>query len=72
LIKADLNRRVNIALIGTGGMGSAHARNLARLIPESNLIALCDIHLEVAQAVADELGIARVVRDYHELLVNPV
>ena len=61
---------VNIAVIGTGRMGSVHARNLARLIPEANLVALCDIRLEVAQAVADELGIQRVVKDYHELLAD--
>ncbi len=61
-------RPVNIAVIGTGRMGSVHTRNLARLIPEANLVAVCDIRLEVAQAIADELGIQRVVRDYHDLL----
>ncbi len=64
-------RRVNIAVIGTGRMGSVHARNLARSIPEANLVAVCDIRLEVAQAVAGELGIQRVVADYHELLADP-
>jgi len=63
-----MTQQVNIAVIGTGRMGSVHTRNLARLIPEANLTAVCDIRLEVAQAVADELGIRRVVRDYHELL----
>jgi myo-inositol 2-dehydrogenase/D-chiro-inositol 1-dehydrogenase len=62
--------RVNIAVIGTGRMGSVHTRNLARLIPEANLVAVCDIRLEVAQAVADELGIQRVVKDYHEFLAD--
>jgi myo-inositol 2-dehydrogenase/D-chiro-inositol 1-dehydrogenase len=52
-------------------MGSVHVRNLARKIPEANLVALCDIRLEAAQALADELGIPRVVRDYHELLADP-
>ena len=33
--------------------------------------AICDIRLEVAQALADELGIHRVVEDYHELLADP-
>jgi len=61
-------RKINIAVIGTGRMGSVHVRNIARLIPEANLVALCDIRLEVAQTVADECGIQRVVRDYHELL----
>lgn len=52
-------------------MGSVHCRNLARSIPEANLAALCDIRLEVAQAVADEIGVARVVKDYHDLLNDP-
>ena len=63
-------RPVNIAVIGTGRMGSVHTRNLARFIPEANLVALCDIRLEVAQALADELGVKRVVRDYHDLLAD--
>src|SRR5512139_3345381 len=63
-----MTRKVKIAVIGTGRMGSVHTRNLARLIPEADLCAVCDIRLEVAQAVADELGIQRVVRDYHALL----
>ncbi len=63
--------RLNIAVIGTGRMGSVHVRNLVRSIPEANLVALCDIRLDVAQALADELGISRVVADYHELLADP-
>src|SRR5512139_361675 len=63
-----MERRVNIAVIGTGRIGSMHTRNLARSIHEANVVAVCDIRLEVAQAVADELGIERVVKDYHELL----
>ncbi|RPI24865.1 MAG: inositol 2-dehydrogenase [Chloroflexota bacterium] len=59
---------MNIAVIGTGRMGSVHARNLRRSIPEANLAAVCDIRLEVAQAVADELNVTRVVKDYHEIL----
>jgi myo-inositol 2-dehydrogenase/D-chiro-inositol 1-dehydrogenase len=66
-----MTRQVNIAVIGTGRMGSVHTRNLVRLIPEANLLAVCDIRLEVAQAVADELGVQRVERDYHALLEDP-
>jgi myo-inositol 2-dehydrogenase/D-chiro-inositol 1-dehydrogenase len=51
-------------------MASVHTRNLARLIPEANLVAVCDIRLEVAQAVANDLGIQHVVKDYHELLAD--
>jgi myo-inositol 2-dehydrogenase/D-chiro-inositol 1-dehydrogenase len=66
-----MTRKVKIAVIGTGRMGSVHVRNIARLIPEADLVAVCDIRLEVAQAVADEHGIQRVVKDYHELLADP-
>ena len=52
-------------------MGSVHVRNIARQIPEADLVAICDIRLEVAQAVADGLDIQRVVKDYHELLADP-
>ncbi len=61
-------RQVNIAVIGTGRIGSVHSRNLVRSIHEANVVALCDIRLEVAQAVAEELGVDRVVKDYHDLL----
>ncbi len=63
-------KKIKIAVIGTGRMGSVHARNLARLIPEADLVAVCDLRLDVAQALADELGVKRVVRDYHELLAD--
>jgi myo-inositol 2-dehydrogenase/D-chiro-inositol 1-dehydrogenase len=65
-----MKRKVDMAVIGTGRMGSVHVRNLARLIPEANLVAVCDIRLDVAKAVAEECGIQRVVKDYHELLAE--
>lgn len=66
-----MTKKVKIAVIGTGRMGSVHCRNIVRDIPEADLVAVCDIRLEVAQAVADELGIQRVVEDYHQLLTDP-
>jgi myo-inositol 2-dehydrogenase/D-chiro-inositol 1-dehydrogenase len=69
--RGAMNKRVKIAVIGTGRMGSVHCRNIVQAIPEAELVALCDIRLEVAQELAAELGIERVVRDYHELLADP-
>ncbi len=63
-----MKKPVKIAVIGTGRIGSVHTRDLIQSIPEAEVVAICDIRLEVAQAVADELGIERVVKDYHELL----
>jgi myo-inositol 2-dehydrogenase/D-chiro-inositol 1-dehydrogenase len=51
-------------------MGSVHVRNVAHLIPEANLVAVCDLRPEVAQAVAGELGVQRVVTDFHDLLAG--
>lgn len=66
----EVEDRLKIGVIGTGRIGSFHTRNLVRRIPEANVVAVCDIRLDVAQAVADELGIRRVVRDYRELLAD--
>jgi myo-inositol 2-dehydrogenase / D-chiro-inositol 1-dehydrogenase len=63
-----MKTKVNLAVIGTGRMGSVHARNIVRQIPAAELVAVCDIRLEVAEAVAQELGVPRVVKDYHDLL----
>ena len=65
-----MNRKINLAVIGTGRMGSEHVANIVNKVPEANLVAVCDIRLDVAQAVADKWGITRVVRDYHELLAD--
>ena len=65
-----MNRKINFAVIGTGRMGSVHVANIVNKVPEANLVAVCDIRLDVAQAVADRWGITRVVQDYHELLAD--
>ncbi len=65
-----MNRKINLAVIGTGRMGSVHVANIVNKVPEANLVAVCDIRLDVAQAVADKWGITRVVQDYHELLAD--
>lgn len=66
-----MNQKVNLAVIGTGRMGSVHVRNIVQQIPEANLVAICDIRQEVAKAVASECGVEQVVQDYRELLQDP-
>ncbi len=65
-----MKERLNIGVIGTGRMGSVHARNLVRRIPAANVAAVCDIRLDVARAVAEELGIDHVTPDYRDLLAD--
>jgi myo-inositol 2-dehydrogenase/D-chiro-inositol 1-dehydrogenase len=66
-----MTRKVNIAVIGTGRMGSVHVHNIVQNIPEANLVGICDIRLDVANSVAESCGIRRVVQDYHALLDDP-
>ena len=63
-----MTKKTTIAVIGTGRMGSVHVQNIVQMIPEASLSAICDIRLNVAQTVANKLGIQRVVQDYHEIL----
>lgn len=54
------------AVIGTGLIGSLHAR-VYRQHPLSNLKAVCDVDMAVAQALASELGV-RAYDDFNEML----
>jgi len=65
-----MNRKINLAVIGTGRMGSVHVASIVNKVPEANLVAVCDIRMDVAQAVSKQWGITRVVQDYHELLAD--
>lgn len=51
------HQRAKLAVIGVGGMGSAHAREIARL-PNAELTAACDLIPERAERVAGQFGCA--------------
>lgn len=46
---------MRVAIVGAGGMGSFHARSLADL-PGVEIVAIADVRLEAAHALADEVG----------------
>jgi predicted dehydrogenase len=58
---------IKIAIIGTGGMGNAHADSY-RKIKGVALTACCDISKERATAFAEKFKIPAVYTDYRELL----
>jgi UDP-N-acetylglucosamine 3-dehydrogenase len=60
------SRPVRFAIIGVGGMGSTHARNLATS-PDVEVTWLCDLDIERAQRVADDIG-GNVTADIDEAL----
>ena len=49
-------KKVGVAVIGTGFWGKNHARAY-REIESANLIAICDVNAERAQAIANQYGV---------------
>lgn len=59
-------RPIRCAVVGVGYLGKFHAQKYAAL-PQADLVAVADIDLPAAQAVAQATG-CRAVADYRELL----
>jgi predicted dehydrogenase len=57
-------------VIGAGILGEEHALVFSHM-PESELIAVCDVDAERAKAVAQKFGARAWYSDYQELLKNP-
>ena len=62
-------KQVRYGIVGTGGMGSGHARSI-QSIEECMLTAVCDIVPEVAESVGEEFNVPYMT-DYHELIDRP-
>lgn len=60
---------MRFAIIGCGRIAPKHAESIVA-IPEAELVAVCDIVPEKAQAFADKYG-AEPYTDYHEMLKRP-
>lgn len=58
--------KIRTAVIGVGYLGKFHAQKYAQLA-SSELVAVCDANLEIAQTIADEHGVPAFT-DYHELI----
>lgn len=64
-------RRVGFGVIGTGIVGGAwHAYVYGRL-PQSKLVAVCDLNEQRANEAAKKYGASAVYTDYRKLLENP-
>jgi len=69
------SKRLNLAVIGTGGQGSSHTR-IWTGVPESRLVAVCDVnstHAEQAKTSADSAQgdkSCAMYRDFRELLAR--
>ena len=65
------NERLNVAFIGTGGMGTAHASNLANRISEENVAIthVCDVYNRRLMNAAKITG-AAMTMEYKDILDN--
>ncbi len=66
-----MDKQVRVGVIGAGRIGKIHAGNLAMRIPEAELVAIADIVLPAAQALAAQLNVPTAVADYHLFLQDP-
>lgn len=57
---------IRYGIIGCGGIGNTHADALA-LIDIAELVAVCDVNRERAQAVADKYGVEHVFTSFEEM-----
>jgi predicted dehydrogenase len=64
-----MTRPVNIALVGAGEIGAVHALAHAA-VPGTRLAAVCDVHVEQARQLAEQVG-STAVADLDALLADP-
>ena len=62
---------LKVGLIGAGRIGRLHMDNIRRYIPEATVVAVADIVVETAQALAAVYGIPYVTEDYREIVNDP-
>ncbi len=62
--------KLALGLIGVGRMGQILAESLVTRVPTASLVAVADVNVAQAQAVAARLGIPNVYDDYRALLAR--
>ena len=65
---SDAKTPINVAVIGTGRMGTHHTRTAANA-PFANLLAVVDVDQDRAKALADQYG-CETCKDVDELLAR--
>ncbi len=62
---------LRVGVVGAGGMGARHARNLLRSADAVRVVAVADADVQRAEKLAAECGGARVFQDGRELVAHP-
>lgn len=64
---------LKVAIIGTGAISSSHIEGYLQFEERCQIVALCDLYPEKAEAKREQYGLdAKVVQDYKELLEDDI
>ena len=63
--------RLRVGIAGLGRMGRRHAENLARRVPQAELVAACDPSADELGWAERHLGVAHRYSDYADMLAQP-
>jgi predicted dehydrogenase len=64
-------KQIGFGVIGTGIVGGAWHAHVYSHLPQSRLVAVCDLDEQRASDTAKKYGASAVYTDYHKLLENP-
>ena len=64
-------KRIQIGVIGTGGMGTRHVQNLTHKVTSAQVVAVMDVDGRKMQAVAAACGATHTFADGNELINHP-
>ena len=62
--------RVKIGIIGAGMIAQRSHAEAFQMVPEAEVVAVADVDLGRAQALADKYGVPQVFSSYEELLAQ--
>ncbi|MFN8445592.1 MAG: Gfo/Idh/MocA family oxidoreductase [Caldilineaceae bacterium] len=65
------NKTIKVGVIGTGGMGGRHVRNLTNEVASAQVVALADVDQTRMSEVAAACGATHTFRDGNELIKHP-
>jgi myo-inositol 2-dehydrogenase / D-chiro-inositol 1-dehydrogenase len=66
-----MRERIRFGLVGAGRIGRVHAQTIIQRVSQAELVAVTDVNLNSAKALADEYSIPTVADSYHALLDDP-
>jgi len=62
--------KLGVGVLGVGEMGSRHAENMRRLVPNAKLIAVADVNIDRAKQMANDLEIEHAYGSFDAMLEN--